>query len=146
VEEKLRRLATPGRERPAQLQAELSATMSEKVGVFRHKEEMEQALNKLLEIKQRYSSAGVSSAARYMNYELTGAIELEYMLEVAHTIILGAILREESRGAHYRLDYTTRNDKDWLKHTVVRMGTDGQPVISFKDVMITRYQPMERKY
>jgi succinate dehydrogenase / fumarate reductase flavoprotein subunit len=68
------------------------------------------------------------------------------MLEVAHTIILGAILREESRGAHFRRDFTTRNDQDWLKHTIARMGPDGEPVISFKDVVITRFQPMERKY
>jgi len=81
-----------------------------------------------------------------MNYELTNALELEYMLEVAHTIILGAILREESRGSHFRRDFSVRNDKDWLKHTIARMGPDGSPAISFKEVVITRYQPMERKY
>jgi succinate dehydrogenase / fumarate reductase flavoprotein subunit len=146
VEAKLRKLASPGRERPALLQAELSATMSEKVGVFRTREELEQALQKVIEIKERYREVGASSAARHMNYELTGAVELGYMLEVAHTIVLGAVLREESRGSHFRLDFNTRNDKDWLKHTIARMGPDGQPVISFKEVAITRYQPMERKY
>ena len=146
MEAKLRKLASPGKERPALLQAELSAVMSEKVGIFRTREELEQALQKLIEFKERYRDVGVSSAARHMNYELTGAVELEYMLEVAHTIILGAILREESRGSHFRLDFNTRNDKDWLKHTIARMGPDGQPAISFKEVAITRYQPMERKY
>ena len=146
VDAKLRKLASPGREKPALLQAELSVTMSEKVGIFRTQEELEQALQKLVEIKKRYRNAGVSSPARHMNYELVGAVELEYMLEVAHTIILGAILRQESRGSHFRLDFNTRNDKDWLKHTIARMGPDGQPVISFKEVAITRYQPMERKY
>ncbi len=146
VEAKLRKLASPGRERPALLQAELSATMSEKVGIFRTREELEQALKKVIEYKERYRSVGVSSSARHMNYELTGAVELEYMLEVAHTIVLGAVLREESRGSHFRLDFNTRNDKDWLKHTIARMGPDGQPAISFKEVAITRYQPMERKY
>ena len=68
------------------------------------------------------------------------------MLEVSHTIILGALLREESRGAHYRTDFSTRNDRDWLKHTIATQGSDGAPVISFKDVVITRYQPVERKY
>ena len=146
VEAKLRKLASPGKERPALLQAELSATMSEKVGIFRTREELEQALQKVIEYKERYRGVGVSSSARHMNYELTGALELEYMLEVAHTIVLGAVLREESRGSHFRLDFNTRNDKDWLKHTIARMGPDGQPAISFKEVAITRYQPMERKY
>ena len=146
VEAKLRKLASPGRERPALLQAELSAVMSEKVGVFRTREELEQALQKLTEIKKRYRDAGVSSTSRHMNYELVGAVELEYMLEVAHTIVLGALLREESRGSHFRLDFNARNDKGWLKHTIARLGPDGAPAISFKEVAITRYQPMERKY
>jgi succinate dehydrogenase / fumarate reductase flavoprotein subunit len=146
VDAKLRKLASPGRERPAFLQAELSATMSEEVGIFRTRKELEQALQKVIEFKERYKSVGVSSTARHMNYELTGAVELEYMLEVAHTIVLGAILREESRGSHFRLDFNTRNDKDWLKHTIARMGPDGQPAISFKEVTMTRYEPKERKY
>jgi succinate dehydrogenase / fumarate reductase flavoprotein subunit len=146
VEAKLKKLASPGRERPALLQAELSATMSEKVGIFRTREELEQALRKVVDFKARYREVGVSSASRHMNYELTAAVELEFMLEVAHTIVLGAILREESRGSHFRLDFNTRNDKDWLKHTIARLGPDGQPAISFKEVAISRYQPMERKY
>ncbi|MBU2252577.1 MAG: FAD-binding protein [Proteobacteria bacterium] len=146
TEAKFRRLVASGREKSYQLQAELSATMSEKVGIFRTREELEQALNKLIELKGRYRDVGVSSPARHMNYELTNALELEYMLEVAHTIILGAILREESRGSHFRRDFSARNDKDWLKHTIARMGPDGSPAISFKEVVITRYQPMERKY
>ncbi len=146
VEEKLRRLATPGREKPYRLHAELGAVMNEKVGIFRTREELEQALNKLIELKRRYREVGVSSPVRYMNYELTAALELDAMLDVSHTIILGALLREESRGAHFRTDFKTRNDGDWLKHTIARMGDDGSPVISFKDVVITRYQPTERKY
>ena len=146
VDKKIRRLAAPGREKPYRLHAELGAVMSEKVGIFRTREELEQALNKLIELKGRYRDVGVSSPARHMNYELTNTLELEYMLEVAHTIILGAILREESRGAHFRTDFNTRNDTDWLKHTIARTGPDGSPAISFKEVAITRYQPMERKY
>jgi len=146
VEKKIRKLTEPGKEKPYKLHAEIGVAMSEQVGIFRTREEMDQALAKLIEVKQRYRDVGVSSPARHMNYELINALELEYMLEVAHTIILGAILREESRGAHFRRDFTTRNDQDWLKHTIARMGPDGEPVLSFKDVVITRFQPMERKY
>ena len=146
VEEKMRRLTEPGRERPYRLQADLGAVMNEKVGIFRTRAELEQALESVNGFKERYRDIGVSSPVRHMNYELTVALELEYMLEVSHTIILGALLREESRGAHYRSDFSTRNDRDWLKHTIASRGSDGAPVISFKDVVITRYQPVERKY
>jgi succinate dehydrogenase / fumarate reductase flavoprotein subunit len=147
MEAKIRRLAEPGRgEKAYRIHAELGATMTEKVGVFRTRKELEEALQVLIGLKERYRRVGVSSAVRYMNYELINTLEQEYVLEVAHTIILGAILREESRGAHFRLDFKTRNDQDWLKHTIARIGPDGEPAISFKEVVMTRYQPMERKY
>lgn len=97
-------------------------------------------------MKERYKNCSVSSALRHMNYELQSAMELEFMLDCAHAITLGALLREESRGAHYRRDFTERNDEKWLKHTIARMGADGELVISYKNVVFTRYQPMERKY
>jgi succinate dehydrogenase / fumarate reductase flavoprotein subunit len=147
VEAKIRRLTGRQKgEKTYRIHAELGATMSEKVGIFRTRQQLEEALQVLLELKERYGRVGVSSPSRYLNYELINTLEQEHMLEVAHTIILGAILREESRGAHYRLDFTTRNDQDWLKHTIARSGPDGEPVISFKEVVMTRYQPMERKY
>jgi succinate dehydrogenase / fumarate reductase flavoprotein subunit len=146
VEKKINRLTKPGGERPYKLAADLGAIMSEKAGIFRKKEEIAQALDEVIKIKERYKNISVSSADKHMNYELHNALELEYMLEVAHTIVLGALLREESRGAHFRRDFTARNDKKWLKHTIAKMGKDLEPVISYKDVVITRYQPMERKY
>jgi succinate dehydrogenase / fumarate reductase flavoprotein subunit len=146
VEKKLANLSQPGGERPYKLAADLGATMSEKVGVFRTKKELVQALDEVIKIKESYKNVSISSADKHMNYELHNALELEYMLEVAHTIILGALLREESRGAHFRRDFTTRNDKKWLKHTIAKMGKKGEPLISYKEVNITKYQPMERKY
>jgi len=146
VEKKILRLTAPGREKPYQLQADLGVVMDQKVGIFRTREQLKQAVDKLPELKERYRHVGVSSPSRHMNYELINALELEYMLEVAHTIALGAMLREESRGSHFRTDFNTRNDRDWLKHTIARMGDDGGPAISYKDVVITRYQPVERKY
>ena len=89
VEEKIRRLTQPGGERPYRLQAELGTVMNEKVGIFRNRGELEQALAQVIALKERYPGLRVSSPARYMNYELTGALELEQMLEVSHTIIAG---------------------------------------------------------
>ncbi len=146
VEKKIIRLTKPGGERPYKLAADLGAVMSEKVGIFRTKDELAQALDEVIKIKERYKNVHISSTDKHMNYELHNALELDYMLEVAHTIVLGALLREESRGAHFRRDFDTRNDTNWLKHTIAKMGNDLEPVISYKDVVITRYQPMERKY
>jgi len=146
IEEKIRRLTEEGDERPAQVQADLSIALNTHVGIFRQKNEMEEGLAKISKIRERYSHVHVSSASLHMNYELMNALELEYMVEVAHAIALGALLREESRGAHSRKDFPKRNDTDWLKHTVARIGDDGLPSISFRKVVITTYQPMERKY
>ena len=146
VMHRINRLTTAGGERPYRLARDLGVLMSEKVGIFRTKNELEQALAEVIAIKERYNKVNISSADRHMNYELLGALELADMLEVAHAIVLGALLREESRGAHYRRDFTTRNDEKWLKHTIARTGAGGQPEISYKDVVITRYQPMERTY
>ncbi len=146
IEKKIDRLGNPGGERPFRILDDLRKTMSEYVGIFRTKGELQTALNKVLEIKERYKNISISSTRLFMNYELAGALELEYMIDVCHIITLGAFLREESRGAHSRRDFAERNDTGWLKHTLATLGPDGEPVISYKDVVITNYQPMERKY
>jgi len=73
------------------------------------------------------------------------ALELDFMIDVAEAIIVSALARKESRGAHYRLDYPERDDANWLKHTLAVMGPDG-PVLSYIPVTITRWKPVERKY
>jgi succinate dehydrogenase / fumarate reductase flavoprotein subunit len=146
VEKKIQKMASPGGEKPFKILDELRKTMSQYVGIFRTKEELQTGLNKILELRERYKNITISSPKLFMNYELIGALELEYMFDIGHIITLGALLREESRGAHSRRDFPQRNDADWLKHTLAAYGSDGEPVIYYKDVMITKYQPMERKY
>jgi succinate dehydrogenase / fumarate reductase, flavoprotein subunit len=137
---------TRGDERPAHLIAQLGRTMSENVGIFREKHKLLQALDDLSALQERYRRVGVSSSNKHMNYALMKAVEIEYMLDIANAIALGALKREESRGAHYRRDFPLRNDKDWLKHTFVTMGKDGTPDVSYKDVTITKYPPQKRTY
>jgi len=135
-----------GNERPAHLLARLGSTMSENVGIFREKQKLQQALDDLVALKEQYGRVFVTSPHRHLNYELMEAIDLEYMLDVANAIVLGALRREESRGAHSRRDFPTRNDQEWLKHTLVTLGKDGNPLISYRGVAITNYQPKERTY
>ena len=146
VENRIKHLSEPGGERPYMLAADLGALMSDKVGIFRTKKELTQALDEVIKLKERDKKVAISSSDVHMNYELYNALELENMLDVAHTIILGALLREESRGAHFRRDFIKRNDKKWLKHSIYKIGKKGDPLISYKQVKITKYQPMERKY
>jgi succinate dehydrogenase / fumarate reductase flavoprotein subunit len=146
MEKKIHTLIHDGTEKPYTILSDLSKIMSSNVGIFRIKEELEQAVQDIGAVKERYKNVHVSSPKLHMNHELLNAIELEYMLEVAHTIALGASLREESRGAHFRRDFNSRNDADWLKHTIARIDKDGKPAISSKKVVITNFQPMERKY
>jgi succinate dehydrogenase / fumarate reductase flavoprotein subunit len=146
LEKKIILLSNGGAEKPYILQSELAKTMSKNAGIFRTKEEIEGALIDIARLKERYKGVCFSSSSRHMNYELMNAIELEYMLEVSHAIALGALLREESRGAHYRRDFTKRDDAKWLKHTIARIGSNGEPVMTSKDVTITQYRPVERTY
>ncbi len=146
MEKKIRKLSDEGSEKPFAVLEELRKTMDEYVGIFRTRAELETGLQRVLAIKEKYKRVRLTSAALHMNYELIGALELESMIEVAHATALGALLREESRGAHYRRDFTKRNDQDWLKHTLATKGPDGELSISYRPPVITRYQPMERTY
>jgi succinate dehydrogenase / fumarate reductase flavoprotein subunit len=146
VEKKVRRLAE-GSEKPFRVLEDLRKTMDECVGIFRTGRELERGLQRVLEIRERYGDVKVSSTSLHMNYELIGAIELESMIDLAHAIALGALLREESRGAHFRRDFTQRNDREWLKHTLAKKDdATGKLAISYNPPAITRYQPMERSY
>jgi succinate dehydrogenase / fumarate reductase flavoprotein subunit len=146
VEKKIRELLAGGREKTFRLHGELAKVMSAHVGIFRARGDAEKALEEIDALRERYRDVGISSTSLHMNYELMNALELEYMFDVAHVIARGALLREESRGAHSRTDFPKRDDGKWLKHSIARLSGSGTPDISYKDVAITRYKPMERTY
>ncbi len=114
-------------------------------GVFRSREGLEEGLEKVRKLRERYRSVYLTDRGDSFNTELQTVLELGHILELAEVILLGALNREESRGAHYRVDFTERNDKDWLKHTLVYRDEGGYR-IDYKDVTITRFEPKERKY
>ena len=124
---------------------EMREALDEKLGLFREEKTISEGLAKVRELKERAQNISVGSQARYLNQELYNAIELSYMLDLALLIALGALIRQESRGSHFRLDYRARDDANWLKHTIACYA-ETEPEIQFKDVTITEYEPEERKY
>jgi succinate dehydrogenase / fumarate reductase flavoprotein subunit len=120
--------------------------MMDKVSVFRTRDGLREALGKITELKERYTHIFLQDKGNCFNRDLLDAIELEYMLDLAEVITLGALRREESRGAHSREDFPERDDEKWLGHTMCKFSDTGEPQISYKPVTITRFQPKERKY
>ena len=123
----------------------LKVIMSEKVDMFRNKKDLTKALEEIDELRDDYGKVFTSSHCLRYSQELVNIIEFDSMLDLAEVITLGALNREETRGSHFRVDFQDRNDKDWLKHTLVTL-KDGKPHINFKEVNITKYEPKARKY
>jgi succinate dehydrogenase / fumarate reductase flavoprotein subunit len=134
-----------GIEKVHAIRNEMQALMTEYCSIFRNSNGLRRALKELQDFKDRYDEIGLTNKGRIHNYELKEALELRNMLQVSEAIILSALSREESRGAHYRTDFPDRDDKSWLKHTIVHKSSKGLE-LSFKPVEITRFQPMERRY
>lgn len=139
-------MGSHGEERSSHIRSELQAVMMDKVSVFRTGEDLLQALEKVRELKKRYRQVSLQDKGNCFNRDLLEALELGYMLDLAEVITLGALRREESRGAHYREDFPKRDDEKWLVHTMSGYSATGEPQISYKPVTITRFQPKERKY
>ena len=123
----------------------LKLAMSDKVGIFRIKEDLAEGLKIIRGLREDYGQTYLSGESLRYNQELVNVFEFEAMLDLAEIITLGALNREETRGSHFRLDFNKRNDKDWLKHTLVTC-VEGKPVIGYADVDASKYEPVERKY
>ncbi len=134
-----------GPENHADIREEMKQTMISKVGIFRDKKPMEEALAKIRELKERYQRITIQNKGKVYNVDLVRAQELEGMLDVAEAIVTGALKREESRGAHSRLDFKERDDVNFLKHTIATYSPTG-PVITYSPVKVTKYKPEARRY
>jgi succinate dehydrogenase / fumarate reductase flavoprotein subunit len=132
-------------ESPYHIANEMKTIMTQNVGIFRVRETLAEGLAAIQELKSRYLNVCVRSKDPKLNSELLAALELEGMLDVAEAIAFCALAREESRGAHKRLDHPSRNDQEWLKHSFA-VYTERGPEVRYVAPVITHYQPMERKY
>ncbi|CAG0947702.1 partial succinate dehydrogenase / fumarate reductase, flavoprotein subunit, partial [Anaerolineae bacterium] len=134
-----------GKENAAQIRREMQEIMTAQCGVFRTGSGLEQVTKTLVELKTRYQKVAITDKTNKFNTELLEALELGYLLDLAEATAHSAAARTESRGAHAREDFPNRDDKNWLKHTLIAR-RDGKFELRYKPVVITRYQPKERKY
>ena len=134
-----------GSERVSELQGELQKTMESNVGIFREETGLLDACRKIRELKTRLGRASIEGKGRVYNTELLGALQLSFMLDVAEAVCYSALNRRESRGAHYRVDYPSRNDGLYLYHTLVLRGTE-EPIVEQAPVSVTKWRPEERRY
>ena len=136
---------TGGKERIATIRNELKDTMESGAGIYRTEVSLKETCDKIDELRERFGNILIEDRSLTFNTELTSALELDFMLDVAEAIAHSALARTESRGSHQRTDFPERNDQKFLKHSLA-FHTDNKPRINYKDVVITKWPPGERVY
>ena len=135
-----------GTETVAGIRTEMCSSMEDGCGIYRTDETIRTTCEKIGELRGRMPAVAVGDKSRVFNTDLMSVLELSNMLEVAHTVAHSALVRTESRGSHQRLDYTERDDKNFLRHSMAYQQGEGDPRIDYLDVVITKSQPAERVY
>ena len=139
-------LSNNGTETIPGLREELQDTMTANAGAFRTKETLEIAIAKVKELRKRYKDIRIKDKSKLFNTELQEAIEFGHMLDYSAFIVESAIARNESRGAHFREDFNTRNDEEFLKHTMGYMNKDGEISLDYMDVALGKHELKARTY
>jgi succinate dehydrogenase / fumarate reductase flavoprotein subunit len=135
----------PGKYRINQIRQAFQDNMTEYCGVFRTEELMRQGLDQITQLEQQYSQIYLDDKGTHWNTELVEALELQSLMVVGQTILASALNREESRGAHFREDFSQRDDTNFLQHTMAYYSPTGID-IQYRPVTITMFTPQERKY
>ena len=142
-----------GTERIAAIRKELQDSMDRNAQVFRTEETLDEVTQVIEDLRERYTRIVVQDKGKRFNTDLLEAIELGFLLDLAEVVVYSARSRKESRGGHFREDFPTRDDENYLVHTMAYLAGDAQSTdagdhirLDTKPVVITNYQPMERKY
>ena len=139
-----------GNERTAVLRKDMQDTMDMNAQVYRTEATLKQALSDVQELKARYANVSIQDKGTRYNTDLIEAIELGFLLDLAEVTVVSALERKESRGGHAREDYPSRDDVNFMRHTMAYKSEDvsGEDYVrlDYKPVTMTRYEPMERKY
>ena len=139
--------AKKGTEDVYKLRAEMTVLMKDHYFLFRDQATMQAGLDKLYSIKERVKNIGLRWTGSVFNVDMIRTMEFEGMLDMALTVAEGAIVRQESRGAHYRTDFNTRDDANWLKHTLAYYDPNSpKPRLEYKPVTLGTFELQERKY
>jgi succinate dehydrogenase / fumarate reductase flavoprotein subunit len=138
--------AGAGGEKIGRIRTELQQTMQDNALVFRNEAGLARALADIRDLTSAYEQVAIDDKGDTFNYDLTEAMELGYLLDLAEGLVVSARARTESRGAQYRTDYETRDDANWMKHTLATRTADGRVELTYKPVVGGTYEPMERKY
>ena len=141
-----------GTEKIAVIRRELQETMDKNAQVFRTEETLTEAYDKIQELRARYENISIQDQGKRFNTDLLEAVELGFLLDLAEVTVITCRERRESRGAHLREDFPNRDDKKFMVHSMAYLKDKAQKetgsniAIGWKPVVITNYQPMERKY
>ncbi len=142
-----------GTERVAALRKELQEEMDKNAQVFRTEESLASVTETIRSLRERYQNIGIHDRGKRFNTDLLEAIELGFLLDIAEVVVYSARNRKESRGGHMRDDYPDRDDAQYMQHTMAYLTGDAHSAdasdhirMDWKPVVITHYQPMERKY
>ncbi|MFZ0698808.1 MAG: FAD-binding protein [Thermoplasmata archaeon] len=132
-------------EDPQAIRTAMQETMDRYVGIYRNEADLLEGLRQIRAIQKRYEQVRVVDRSNVFNLNLTDALETGHMLELAEVIIVGAFARTESRGAHSRVDFPSRDDAHWMRHTLARKTAEG-PNLTYAPVAYTRWEAKERVY
>ena len=135
-----------GPEQSANIRARLQEVMMDKASVVRTDESLGEALEEVVDLRKRFEETRVRDRSKVFNTELTEHLELGFLLDMAEALVISARARTESRGGHYREDHQMREDEHWLKHSFITKAPGAEPELTYKDVVMGRYVPVERKY
>jgi len=139
-------LSADGTQNAFDIGVEMKKVMFDDMGIFRSGKGMQNALNVVRELQERFKHVTVTDKGKIFNMELMNVWELGNLLDLAEVTTVSALAREESRGGHSREDFPERDDQKWLKHTFAFVDEKGKIDLKYKSVTITRFEPKARKY
>jgi len=139
-------LKMDGSENAYMLHRELGEIMTDNVTVVRYNDKLQQTDNKLQELLERYENINITDTQQWSNQGATFTRQLKNMLYLARVITLGALNRNESRGAHYKPEFPNRDDENFLKTTIAEFDGKSAPILSYEEVDVSLIPPRKRDY